>query len=141
MDIDGDGKSDQQTVQNLITMNGGVVDCYVDEKGQQRGHMTVNTRYLVLGEAPDAKGQADVINAYSRMIGEAERLGIQKITVGELLQRMGWKNQTPVVRFGRGANPNDFRAKPPDGVPRVSGGNVSEVFRPRRPPGSRGSAY
>ena len=35
MDLDGDGKSDLQTVKNLITMNGGVVDCYVDDKGKQ----------------------------------------------------------------------------------------------------------
>ena len=79
------------------------------------------------------------------MIDEAEENGVQKITLGDFLQQMGWKNQTPVIRFGRGANPKDFRAKPPEGVPKVSRGNVSGVFKPRRPPArnksSRGGAY
>lgn len=134
LDIDGDEKSDLEIVRNLITMNGGIVDCYLDENGQPRGSMSGNTRYLVLGEAPTAKGKAETIKGYSWMQGEAKRLGIQKITLGELLQRMGWKNQTPVVQFGRGANPSDFRAKPAGGVPRVSPGNVTELFQPRRPP-------
>ena len=51
---------------------------------------------------------------------------------------MGWRRQTHVVTFGRGANPADFRAKPPEGVPKTSTGNVSEVFRPRRPPAGTG---
>ena len=38
---------------NLIAMNGGVVDCYIDDKGKQIGEMTINTRYLVLGDRPE----------------------------------------------------------------------------------------
>jgi len=141
MDVDDDGSSDQHVVRNLITMNGGKVDCEVNEKGVRVGKMTIDTRYLVLGDPPTAKGQAQFIASYTRMIGDAERLGIQKIPLAELLGRMGWKKQTRVVRFGRGANPNDFRAKPPDGVPKVSTGSVSDVFKPRRPPrdGGRGA--
>jgi len=142
MDIDGDGESDQRIVRNLITVNGGVVDCETDAKGTRRGQMSVNTRYLVLGDAPDAKGRAGVIAGYTRMIGEADRLGIQKITLAQLLQQMGWKNQTPMVRFGRGASRKDFRAKPPGGVPGASTGNVSDVFKRRRPPRTgSGGAY
>ncbi len=69
-------------------------------------------------------------------------------TLDDLLQRMGWKREAPVIQFGRGANPNDFRAKPADGVPKLSGGNVAEIFRQRRPPvkkapapGGSGGAY
>ena len=151
MDIDGDGESDQHIVRNLITMNGGVVDCETDESGKRRGKMTVNTRYLVLGDAPavaaskNATVPTELIAGYTRMIGEADKLGIQKISLADLLQRMGWKKQTRVVRFGRGANPNDFRAKPPEGGPRVSSGNVSDIFKPRQPPTDkptpRGGAY
>ncbi len=108
IDIDGDGRSDLQTVLRLITMNGGVVDSYIDEKGKRVGQMTVNTRYLVLGDAPTETGQAAVIAEFSKMRSEAQRLGVQQIQLADLLQRMGWKNQTPVVHFGRGANPKDF---------------------------------
>ncbi|NLF08061.1 MAG: hypothetical protein GX594_08785, partial [Pirellulaceae bacterium] len=62
----------------------------------------------------------------------------------DLLQGMGWKNMSPVVRYGRGANPEDFRAKPDDGVPRKSTGNVSDLYQKRTPPQQRapsGSMY
>jgi len=148
-DIDDDGKSDQHTVRNLITMNGGTVDCETNNKtGEAQGPITVNTRYLVLGNAPDVKSKAGLnpgavqaaVKAYSDMRTEAERLGVQVITVAELLQNMGWKNQTPVIRFGRDANPNDFRAKAEDGAPKVSTGTVSGLFEPRRPASERGNA-
>jgi hypothetical protein len=150
MDLDEDGKSDQQTVRNLIASNGGVVDCWPDETGKIHGQMTFDTRYLVLGADPsevrgvDAKNQSALIKAHTKMTKDAEKLGIQKITLGELLQQMGWVNQAPVVTFGRGANPKDFRAKPPGGVNPVSSGNVSELFQPRRPPAPKprsGGAY
>ncbi|GAH89389.1 unnamed protein product, partial [marine sediment metagenome] len=76
MDIDGDGKSDQHIVRNLITMNGGLVDCETDAEGKRQGKMTINTRFLVLGEAPGAKGKPGVIQGYTKMIGDAEKLGI-----------------------------------------------------------------
>lgn len=148
-DIDGDGESDQHTIRRLITMNGAVVDCETNEKtGVIRDAMTVNTRYLVLGEEPSIKGVGGIngeavraaIKAYSDMRGEAKRLGVKTITMAELLQNMGWKNQTPVVRFGPGANPNDFKPRAPDGLPRVSAGTVSPLFEKRRPPSQRGSS-
>ncbi len=134
IDVDGDGKSDLRTVMDLISMNGGVVDSYIDDKGKKIGEITVNTRYLVLGEAPNEKGGAAMIGSVTKMQGDAARLGVQKIQLGDLLQRMGWKNQTPVVHFGQGANPKDFAAKPDDGPQRKSIGNVSDVFKPRTPP-------
>jgi len=145
MELDGDGKSDQHIVRNLITMNGGVVDCETDEEGNRHGVMSAETSYIVLGRAPDEKSKPSVYNGYSRMIREAEKFGVKKISLAELLKKMGWKNQSPVVRFGKGANPADFRAKPAAGVPRASTGNVSDVFKHRRPPirtrTGPGSAY
>lgn len=138
IDIDGDGKSDLEKVRSLIAINGGVVDAWMDDK-DIHGKMTVDTRYLVKGSAPT---KPEAINLQSKMIGDADKLGIKKIQLPELLVRMGWKNQTPVVRFGPGANPKDFRAVPRDGVNRVSGGNVSGLFKERRPPRSgSGGAY
>jgi hypothetical protein len=131
MDLDGDGRSDLQTVVRLITMNGGVVDSYIDEKGKRVGEMSVNTRYLVMGDAPTDKGQTDVIAEFSKMRAEAQRLGVQQVQLVDLLQRMGWKNQTPVIRFGRGANPKDFAPKADEGAQRKAPGNV---FKPRQPP-------
>jgi hypothetical protein len=134
MDIDGDGKSEMQTVRDLIAMNGGVVDSYVDDKGNRVGEMNVNTRYLVLGDRPTEKTQPAMRDAVTKMVGETERLGVQKIQLNDLLQRMGWKNQTPIVHYGRGANPKEFMAKPEEGAQKKSTGSVSDVFKPRVPP-------
>ncbi len=142
MDINREGKNDLALLRNLITMSGGVVDCDVDEKGNVSGEITMQTRYLVLGDKPSEKGDPAGLQAYSKIRGEAESLGIQKISLGDLLERMGYKPQAHLVNFGMGANPNDFRAKPEGGVSRVSSGNVSEIYKPREPPrGGSGGAY
>ena len=135
IDIDGDDKSDLDMIRNLITMNGGVVDAWMDDKAIH-GKMTVNTRYLVKGEAPGAGGKPDpdAIARWTKMIGEADKMGIQEIPVGQLLTQMGWRNQTPVVTYGPGGNPKDFRPLPRDGVNRASAGNVSGLFKDRQPP-------
>jgi hypothetical protein len=142
VDLDGSGKNSIRTVVDLITMNGGVVDSYVDEKGKKIGEITVNTRYLVLGEAPNEKGQSAAIKAFSELRGDADRLGVQKIQLSDLLERMGWKNQTAVVHYGRGSNPKDFAAKPDEGVQQKSIGNVTDIFQRRQPPAQQpSSAY
>ena len=53
IDIDGDGQSDMQLARDLIELNGGVVDAYLDDDGKVQGEITANTRYLVSGEAPE----------------------------------------------------------------------------------------
>lgn len=139
MDILGDGKSHLQTVMDLIKMNDGVVDAYIDETAKPPkvvGAIGVNTRFLVLGEAPDEKGVPAMHDAFTKIQRSASQYGVQTLQLGDLLQRMGWKNETPVIHYGVGANPKDFAAKPEEGAPTKSSGVVSDIFKPRRPPGS-----
>ena len=137
MDVNGDGKSDQQVVRNLITINGGLIDAETDPTGKRTGRMSPDTRYLILGDKPSDKDNPDLIDAYGKMTADAARLGVEKIQLRELLLRMGWKNQTPVTTFGRGANAKDFRALPPEGSPRRSTGSVTPLFKSRQPPARR----
>ncbi|MGD0518683.1 MAG: hypothetical protein ABSA26_14205 [Thermoguttaceae bacterium] len=142
MDINGDGKNNLELLRTLIKLNGGVIDCDVDEKGKIKGEISVQTRYLVLGEEPSAKGDPNGGAAYTKIKDEAESLGIQKISLSDMLERMGYKPRSHLVNFGGGANPKDFKPKPESGVNRVSSGNVSEIFKPREPPRSgAGGAY
>lgn len=134
MDLRGNGKNDLEMVKDLIKMNGGVVDCYLDEKGKKVGEMTVNTRYLVFGQAPSEKSQPAMTAGVTKMVNEAEKFGVQKIQLNDLIQRMGWENQSRVVGFGRGANPKDFAAKPDENGQRTSTGNHTDAFEPRQPP-------
>ena len=50
MDIDGDGQSDHDLIRNLIRINGGVIDAEVDADGKRKGKISINTRYLIVGE-------------------------------------------------------------------------------------------
>jgi hypothetical protein len=139
MDIDGDGRSDLEAVINLIHLNGGEVDCYIGDKGANKnkvvGEITVNTNCLILGQAPtDKEGDAAQLEPFTKILRDAKQLRIPAMQLGDMLQRMGWKNMSRVVRYGRGANPNDFRAQPDDGVPRKSSGNVSDIYQNREPP-------
>ncbi len=140
IDIDDDLKSDLQLIRNVITMNGGVVDFYLTDAGEPHGEMTTETRYLVLGKEPGIN-DAERLRAHSDAISRAGELGIRPMPVLELLARMGWKNQSPVVKYV-GGKASDFAPKPHKGVPPVSSGNVSPLFQERKPPRSSGkSAY
>ena len=144
VDIDDDGKDDVELVRNVITMNGGVVDFWLAADGQTNGEMSTNTRYLITGAVPGANVKSEILRSYSDVNTRATELGIRSMPVTELLARMGWKNQSPVIRYGVGGKASDFRPKPPEGVPRTSSGNVSPLyqFKDRRPPRSSGkSAY
>ncbi|MFZ1934400.1 MAG: hypothetical protein WCB27_09660 [Thermoguttaceae bacterium] len=142
MDIDGDGRSDLQTVLNIIAVNGGVVDCYISDAGKVVGQINVNTSCLILGEAPTDKSDVHQRDAFTKVLHDAEFLRLEKMQLTDLLQRMGWKNMSPVIRYGRGTNPKDFRAKPEGGVLRKSTGNVND-FQKRQPPAPKppASAY
>jgi len=142
IDLDGDGQSDLATVTNLITAAGGVVDCYIADAGKDKnkvkGAIDVNTNCLIVGAAPDEKGDPGQRDAFTRILREADQFRLPKLQIGDFLQRIGWKNMSSVVRYGRGANPNDFRAKADDAVPRKSNGNTSDVFKDREAPAAGG---
>ncbi len=142
-DIDGDGQSDLQTVMDLIKANGGVVDAWIADKGKDKnkpqGEITVNTNYLILGEAPTEKGDPGQRDAFTKMLRDASQLRIPTMQFGDMLQGMGWKNLSPVIRYGRGINPNDFRTGRPRGNGRspttaAPGTPSRNAIRPRRRP-------
>lgn len=143
IDLDGDGESDLEQVRDLVQINGGVIDAEIGDDGSISGKMTVNTRYLVKGEQPKAgkgpeKDDLESIKAaaetYSRMESEANNLGIEKISVAEFLDRMGWRAPNRTVRLGRSADPNQFLAEPSATGRRTTSVAPSEQFRRRRPP-------
>lgn len=134
MDLNDDNRSDIDELRNLITSNGGIVDFWLDDDGNKYGEMTSETDYLVIGERPTDGSTTERINARKAVIAEQKRLNIRTMSLEEMLNRMGYKRQVHVVRYDSKANPNDFRAKAPEGVPRESSGHVSDLFEKRNPP-------
>lgn len=150
MDIDGDGKSDLKLLLDVISMNNAVADLYVDDNGKRVGKLATTTRFLALGNEPEIKkGDKgdDAVKLYSQVQRDAKQLGIKTITLNDLLKRMGFKNETHVVRFGAGLNLDDFKPRLPDGRQKVSSGNLSPLYQPqpkgetRRSTTKAGSAY
>ncbi len=121
MDIDGDGDSDRQMIHDLIVLNGGMIDAEVDEEGTKTGDLSVDTKYLVEGDKPDAAGKA--LDAYSAIITEAQKLGVKTIHVHEFLNYMGYRGQERTVNLGQFAKPSDFKPRMPE-AQRVIPGSV-----------------
>ena len=112
VDLDGDGRSDLQMAKDLIAMNGGIVDSFPDKEGKVSGKMTINTRYLVLGEYPKAAGRDSLRDAWATMSSEANSLGVEKINLTDFMNQMGYKPENRTVKLGRGVNTDDFRPRP-----------------------------
>jgi len=140
IDIDRDGKSDLETVLSIISASGGVVDCYLDDEGNRTGQITNQTRYLVVGKAPDETSSKARRDARTQIEHEADTYGLTRITLAELLARMGWRYEARVLHYGPGASAGHLRELPPEGSIPASSGNVSPLFQPRRPP-SRKTTY
>lgn len=105
MDLDGDGKSDLQQAKDMITLNGGEVDASLEEDGQVEGEMSVNTRYLVLGDYPNQPSKAKIRGGYDNMSRDASSLGVETITLVDFMNQMGYKQKEKTTNFS-GGNPS-----------------------------------
>ena len=122
IDIDGDGISDLQRVKDIIALNGATLDVSLEEDGTIDGEMTVDTRYLVLGDSPDQPSKVVYRDKYQEMSREANNLGVETISLTEFLNRMGYKPSEGTVRFSGGSGsagpaangaPRSFRFRTP----------------------------
>jgi hypothetical protein len=143
LDIDGDRRSDRELVRSLILSSGAAIDADVTEKGEVSGELNAGTRYLVRGEAPTDRNDAKALREWSKINGDADQLGVEKITLDKLLSWMGYKTEVRTIPLGKGARPEDFQMGPEGGKARSSTGNVFEGFKERTPParGRSGSAF
>jgi hypothetical protein len=137
VDINGDGLEDKELLRNIIHANGGVIDAEVDAAGNRVGEMTVNTRYLILGERPDEKSGARnpaALAGYSDLYSEATTKGVELMPLARFLGLMGYKAGSKTVQLGgRGG----AEVPPPAGPAQPRAGNGApggaEPFRPRTP--------
>ncbi|NLE38125.1 MAG: hypothetical protein GX621_08895, partial [Pirellulaceae bacterium] len=140
IDLDGDGRSDLQRMHTLIRANGGIVDAEMDEAGNRQGEISMDTRYLVLGEVPGVNSPPELRDDWNNIREQARKLSIETITLDRFLELMGWVRQVEVANYGEGGAkqfPVDRTNKPS-----VSTGGISELFKPRTPPrGAVGTKY
>lgn len=99
VDLDDDGRSDLQQAKDLIALNGGVVDASLEDDGSIDGEMTINTRYLVLGERPNQPSKASISKGFDDMSRAADNLGVEAITLVDFMNQMGYKPQERTDRY------------------------------------------
>lgn len=123
MDLDGDDLSDRQMIRDLIAAAGGIIDAEVADDGKTTGQMSIQTRYLILGDEEEKINQA-----MSDMKVEARTLGVETITLAKFLDHVGWKDPKRVWRFGTTPG-TQFTPDRVDGGIRSSTGTVTELYR------------
>ena len=123
---------------NIINAGGGVVDCYIADSGKDknkiRAQMTVNTNYLILGDAPTRRGDPAQREALPRSSARPTSSACRRCNSPISSNASAGRTCRPWSATVDGANSNDFRAKPEEGVLRKSTGNTSDVFKEREPP-------
>ncbi len=124
IDLNGDGRDDTAQARDLVNLNLGVVDAYVEKDGKIAGEMSVETRYLVLGEFPESINDAPLRAAWEKMTKDANAKGIETISLVDFVNQMGYKAQDRSVQLGPNARSQDFRPRP---------NAASSEMRPRSP--------
>ena len=111
-------------------MNGGVIDCDAD-KGKRTGPgMTINTNFLITGEAPNEKTPGEDMNLRTNMFKDAERLGVRVISLSDLKQQMGYHNSVEVKHYGSRSGASDQKAAK---APAASGDAAAPAPRKKAP--------
>lgn len=105
LDIDGDGRQDNDEVRAIIELNGGIVDSELKPNGEITGEITIQTRYLIRGKAPSDKDYTGddakkAFDNWSTMTGKAEKFGVEIIDITRFLNMMGWKAQERTTGLG-----------------------------------------
>lgn len=132
LDIDGDGKDDRDTVRALIAQNGGDVSVDLRPDGRVEGNLSVNTRWLIVGDEFKVLGDklagANEVVAKKRLEIEqqAKAMGISRINLDKLMGYLRGSGEEDVVPLGSANRASDFIRREA-GVP--STGRVSGLYQ------------
>ncbi len=137
VDLDGDGKSDRETLHNLVRAAGGKIDNEVDDEGNftAREGISYETKFLVIGdlgdptETEDAKRQAVIQRIQEKaktLREEALDNGVRIVTLRAFLSYLGYQpTASPWVK-GEDYQTQLKAGAASSGVSEVLGGRVSQ---------------
>lgn len=158
IDLDGDGRSDRETLHQILAVNNAKFDNEINDKGEpvdangnvlsdeEAGHITEKTKFLILGDIPDLstlvnddeKAAAEAIQKHlKRLREEAIINGVDIIELNEFLSYVGYQPKRRLFQKGQ-EKPFNLQAGRPE-RPTPSTGQVSGALspsnrnRPQRP--------
>ena len=138
MHLPGSGiDSGVEAVKRLIEMNGGIVDCWINESASLEGDHLVGsidgqTNFIVVNKSATRNLAPEIALIQEALLEDARNRVVKEISLENLLIRLGWRNVTPVYTFGsKEFMPDIMRVVPQHpGTVHQSGGVVSSRFTP-----------
>jgi hypothetical protein len=136
LDLDGDGVDDSKRLRGLIESSGGEVVAQIDAAGNRSGGLTKDTRWLVMGDVPEATGGDDdrsrqlsnAVAAIGQFKAEADRLGVGQIGIDKLLGYLKNANEALTIPLGRSAGEDALRPQAEPGSQKRWVESVSELY-------------
>jgi hypothetical protein len=132
MDVDGDGKDDREMLKAMIAQNGAKVSVDLPPTGRKEGALTVNTRWMVIGD--EFKVIGGVLDGSNEAIAkqradleqQAKSMGISRISLDKLMGYLRGGGQEDVVPLGSATRASDFTTRDPAAPSR---GRVSGLYQ------------
>jgi len=143
MDLDQDKVSDRKLLRELVAAAGAEIDNEIDDEGNRTGDgITINTKFLVIGEMPDPSEEVNldekarmskILEEFKRLREEARRQGVRVVNLNDFLSFIGYKPQrrtwVPGMKIpwnlSAGAHSASLKSKVGD---RSSSGQVSGAY-------------
>ena len=130
IDIDGDGRPDNEALKGQIRAAGAVIAAEVTPAGGISGKLDATIRFMVVGDDPelgsrptnDDDNSIATIAAMGRIRAKAAELGLTVIPAWKLQKYLRTLNDTRTTPLGSATRAEDF---PPD--PRVSGSRLPNI--------------
>lgn len=110
IDLDGDDKDDSNQLRDIIETAGGEVVAYVDDKGDVKGSLSTEVRYLILGDRPTDKTSEGGLAAYTTMSETARNNGVAAIRVDQFIDWAGYVGAEELVRLNAGSRLEELEA-------------------------------
>lgn len=126
IDVDGDGKSDNEAIKGMIDAAGAEVVAEVSSEGVE-GNLDASVRFMVLGEDPDIEGEGEQevdeqavqrLEQLGRFKSRANSLGITVLPAWKLESYLKTINDSLTTPLGSAVRGDDFPPAPNLGAPR-----------------------
>ena len=86
IDLDGDGKGDNQRFVDFLERNQAKVVAWQDEIGNKNGEINATTRYIIEGETPTEQAANQ---AYADYSDQADRFSVQRVSARRFMEILG----------------------------------------------------
>ncbi|MGI9472214.1 MAG: hypothetical protein ACR2NZ_11805 [Rubripirellula sp.] len=135
IDIDGDGRPDNEAIKGLIRAAGATVAAEVSQSGVVQGDLDANIRFLVVGEDPEigegddaaTEANAQAVAAMGAVRAKAGELGLTIIPAWKLQSYLRTIDNTLTTPLGSAVRAEDFPPEPMRGGVRLPQSG-SEVY-------------